>query len=185
MFFPRGGSAHVVRSMSRALGVHGWNVTILSGSGEADGDARSFYDDLALHVVDFTREGIPLHPSYEHRPDAPDPVFAGVDDEDYERHVEVWADALLEAGAPDADLLHLHHLTPINEAAERVAPGVPIIGHLPTASTPTTSTGSTSTASPTGSVTWSTSRRAGGPARARARSGTPPGRSRRLPTPPC
>jgi glycosyltransferase involved in cell wall biosynthesis len=28
------------------------------------------------------------------------------------------------------DLLHLHHLTPINEAAERRFPGVPRIGHL-------------------------------------------------------
>ena len=27
-------------------------------------------------------------------------------------------------------MLHLHHLTPIHEAALRVAPGVPIVGHL-------------------------------------------------------
>ena len=27
-------------------------------------------------------------------------------------------------------MLHLHHLTPIHEAAARVAPGVPIVGHL-------------------------------------------------------
>ena len=30
----------------------------------------------------------------------------------------------------DADVLHLHHLTPLNEAAARVAPHVPIVGHL-------------------------------------------------------
>ena len=28
------------------------------------------------------------------------------------------------------DVLHLHHLTPINAAAERVAPDVPVVGHL-------------------------------------------------------
>ena len=30
----------------------------------------------------------------------------------------------------DADVLHLHHLTPINEAAERAFPDVPRVGHL-------------------------------------------------------
>ena len=34
------------------------------------------------------------------------------------------------AGAAEADVLHLHHLTPINEAAERAFPDVPRIGHL-------------------------------------------------------
>ena len=33
-------------------------------------------------------------------------------------------------GAADADVLHLHHLTPINEAAERSFPEVPRVGHL-------------------------------------------------------
>ena len=34
------------------------------------------------------------------------------------------------AGAASADILHLHHLTPLNEAAARVAPHVPVVGHL-------------------------------------------------------
>jgi glycosyltransferase involved in cell wall biosynthesis len=71
-----------------------------------------------------------MHPSYEDRPDAPDRVFAALDDAAYERQVMAWARALGAAGAADADALHLHHLTPINEAASHVAPGVPIIGHL-------------------------------------------------------
>jgi hypothetical protein len=33
-------------------------------------------------------------------------------------------------GAAEADILHLHHLTPIHEAAARVAPEVPVVGHL-------------------------------------------------------
>ncbi|MEP6638808.1 MAG: glycosyltransferase family 4 protein, partial [Chloroflexota bacterium] len=72
----------------------------------------------------------PMHPSYEDRVDAPDAVFAGLDDETFERQVRAWVSALSDAGATAADLLHLHHLTPINEAALRVAPHVPVIGHL-------------------------------------------------------
>ena len=34
------------------------------------------------------------------------------------------------AGAREADVLHLHHLTPINEAAARVAPDVPVVGQI-------------------------------------------------------
>ena len=142
MFFPRGGSAHVARSLGRALPRHGWDVTILSGSRadlDGQGDARRFYAGLQPHVVDFTpalrsadplRAPVPVHPSFEDRPDAPDAVFASLDDEAFERQVLAWEYALRDAGAVSADVLHLHHLTPINEAAERVAPHVPVIGHL-------------------------------------------------------
>ena len=71
-----------------------------------------------------------MHPSYEDRPDAPDRIFAALDDAAYERQVTAWCRALQAVGAATADVLHLHHLTPINEAAARVAPGVPIVGHL-------------------------------------------------------
>jgi glycosyltransferase involved in cell wall biosynthesis len=72
----------------------------------------------------------PFQPSYEDRAGAPDKVFTTVDDTDYERLVAVWEDQLERAGAAEADVLHLHHLTPINEAAERRFPHVPRIGHL-------------------------------------------------------
>jgi glycosyltransferase involved in cell wall biosynthesis len=71
-----------------------------------------------------------FQPSYEDRPGAPDRVFARVGEEEYERLVAVWERQLAEAGAATADVLHLHHLTPIHEAAERYFPGVPRIGHL-------------------------------------------------------
>ena len=73
---------------------------------------------------------MPFQPSYEDRPGAPDRVFATVDDDAYERVVEVWVDALDRAGAAGAELLHLHHLTPANEAARRAFPALPVVGQL-------------------------------------------------------
>ena len=141
-FFPRGGSAHVTRNLATALGGAGWEVTVLSGSlsrpGEP-GDAREFYAGLDVRPLDMTRAlaaddpmgaDPPMHPSYEDRPGAPDRVFASLDDAQYERQVVAWCRALQSVGAASADVLHLHHLTPIHEAAARVAPGVPVVGHL-------------------------------------------------------
>jgi oligopeptide/dipeptide ABC transporter ATP-binding protein len=71
-----------------------------------------------------------MHASFEDRPGAPDRIFAALDDDEYERHVAAWARALDAAGAAQADILHLHHLTPLNAAAAIVAPGVPVVGHL-------------------------------------------------------
>ena len=71
-----------------------------------------------------------MHPSFEDRDGAPDRVFAKLDDAGYERLVDAWADALEQAGAADADVLHLNHLTPMHAAAARVAPDVPVVGHV-------------------------------------------------------
>ncbi|MGH2950408.1 MAG: glycosyltransferase family 4 protein, partial [Solirubrobacteraceae bacterium] len=141
-FFPRGGSAHVARSLARALGGAGWDVTVLSGSlarpGE-HGNAREFYAGLDVRPLDMThalaapdpmRADPPMHPSYEDRPGAPDRVLAALDDDAFERQAAAWYGALRAADAAGADVLHLHHLTPIHEAAARVAPGVPVVGHL-------------------------------------------------------
>ena len=142
MFFPRGGSAQVTRYLAGALLPHGWNARVLAGSlGEPgeESNAATFFDGLdvvpvpydeALEADDPLRADPPMHPSFEDRADAPDRVFASVDDETYEHLVEAWIDHLREAGADDADVLHLHHLTPINEAAERAFPDVPVVGHL-------------------------------------------------------
>ena len=132
MFFPRGGSAHVARALAEELPEHGFQVTILSGSLRGGGltDAERFYAGLDVHAVDFTAGDAPMHPSYEDRPGAPDPIFAAVGDAAYERHVDAWAAALERADAAGADVLHLHHLTPLHEAAARVAPAVPVVAHL-------------------------------------------------------
>jgi glycosyltransferase involved in cell wall biosynthesis len=142
LFFPRGGSAHVARNLARSLPATGWDATVLSGSLSLPGrpgDAREFYRGLDVRTLDMT-EAVgaadpmsadpPMHPSYEDRPDAADRVMAALDDAAFERQVIAWSRALAQAGAVQADVLHLHHLTPINEAAARVAPGVPVVGHL-------------------------------------------------------
>ncbi len=141
-FFPRGGSAHVARNLAAGLGRAGWDVTIVSGSltrpGEP-GNARQFYAGLDVRPLDMTRAleapdpmraDPPMHPSYEDRAGAPDRIFASLDDDEYERQVVAWTRALQSVDAASADVLHLHHLTPIHEAAARAAPGVPIVGHL-------------------------------------------------------
>jgi glycosyltransferase involved in cell wall biosynthesis len=145
LFSPRGGSAHVARALASGLRAHRCSVTLVAGSrGDlgGHGDARTFYGDV--QAVDFDpalASGAPLrfdgpagtapiHPSFEERPGAPDQVFAMLDDLDYERQVRAWARELGRAGAREADVLHLHHLTPLNEAAARIAPQVPVVGQL-------------------------------------------------------
>jgi glycosyltransferase involved in cell wall biosynthesis len=131
LFSPRGGSAHVAAALGEALPELGWDVTIVSGSlPGGPGDAEAFYEGLDVRAVDFTAGEAPMHPSYEDRADAPDRCFARLDDAELELHVDAWAAALDSAGAAEADVLHLHHLTPLNEAAARVAPDVPVVGHL-------------------------------------------------------
>ncbi len=144
-FFPRGGSSHVARALALHLPSHRWDVTLVAGSRTdlgSFGDATRFYPGLDIRPVSFDealrsadplrppRGAAPMQPSYEDRADAPDRVFASLDDDAFERQVRAWANALSAAGAAAADVLHLHHLTPIHEAASRVAPHVPVIGQL-------------------------------------------------------
>jgi len=147
LFFPRGGSAFVARALARGLTERGVQVKLVAGSRHDLGpmsDARSFYAGIDLHAVDFTPAlaapepmrfagppgTAPLHPSFEDRPGAPDRVFGELDEAAYRVHVDAWARELDAAGAPRADVLHLHHLTPLNAAAALVAPSVAVVGHL-------------------------------------------------------
>jgi glycosyltransferase involved in cell wall biosynthesis len=142
MFFPRGGSSQVARYLARSLPDWGWRTTLACGSLGSPGepsDAPTFFAGLDVRPLDFTAAldapdpmaaDPPFHPSFEDRPGAPDQVFAALDDTAFERQVAAWGRHLATAGAGHADLLHLHHLTPINEAAQRRFPDVPRIGHL-------------------------------------------------------
>ena len=146
LFSPRGGSSHATRALSAGLPAEGWAASLVAGSrGDAgpEQDAHAFYAGQEnLTVVDFTAAlrapdpmdpgpGVaPMHPSYEDRPGAPDRVFAALDDAALERQVRTWSDALRMHEAAGADVLHLHHLTPIHAAAARVAPRTPVVTQL-------------------------------------------------------
>ena len=141
-FFPRGGSAQVARSLARALPAAEWRLTLAAGSLGRWGEpthAASFFAGVDVEPLDYSPAleraeplvaPVPFPPSYEDRPGAPDRVFAAVDDARYELLVAAWIDLLARAGAGSADLLHLHHLTPANEAAARAFPSVPVLGQL-------------------------------------------------------
>ncbi|XAY05217.1 glycosyltransferase [Paraconexibacter sp. AEG42_29] len=139
----------MTRALTRGLAAdEGVEVTLLAGSRHdqsGHGDARRFYTGLDLHEVDFTPSlaaadptahratvpgTAPLQPSYEDRPNASDRVFTRLDAAAFEEHVSAWSRELVDAGAATADVLHLHHLTPLHEAAARVAPDVPVVTHL-------------------------------------------------------
>jgi len=146
LFFPRGGSAYVVRYLSPALARTGWSVSLAVGSLGTPGEethAPTFFDGLDVHVLDSTDavrvfeaggDAIaapkPMHPSYEDRAGAPDVVFAAVPPERAEHLGAAWEAPLRAAGADHADVFHLHHLTPQLDAAYRWWPQVPLVVHL-------------------------------------------------------
>jgi glycosyltransferase involved in cell wall biosynthesis len=141
-FFPRGGSAQVARELARALPGAGWETTLAAGSLGSPVEltnAGSFFAGIEVEPLDYSpalgladplAAPVPFPPSYEDRPGAPDRVFAAVDDAAFERLVGAWIGVLGRAGAAEADLLHLHHLTPANEAAARAFGAVPVLGQL-------------------------------------------------------
>ena len=145
-FSPRGGSAHVVRSLARALPDAGWAARIVAGSVGRPGDpghAATFYSGLPITVADFTpaldawRRGedpldqpVPLHASYEDKPGAPDRVLAAVPPRLAARQAAAWFDLLVAKRPLPPVVLHLHHLTPLHDAARRAWAEVPVVTHL-------------------------------------------------------
>src|ERR687897_3062636 len=137
IFFPRGGSAQVVRYLARSLPDAGWDPTIACGSLGPPGvqsNAATFFGGLDVRPVDYTAAAAapdpmaadpPFHPSFEDRAGAPDRVFARLDDAAFEHQVATWSRQLAAAGAPHAGLLPLPHPTPHNQAPQRDHPGVP------------------------------------------------------------
>lgn len=146
LFYPRGGSAQVVRYLARALPAAGWDVTVAAGSLGSSGEethAGTFFSGLTVTAADFTpaldafRRGedplaapMPLHPSFEDRPGAPDRLFAAVAPEPAEHQVRAWEIALTNAGFDAADVIHLHHLTPLHDVVARRWPDRPLVTHL-------------------------------------------------------
>ncbi len=146
LFFPRGGSAQVTRYLAAALERSGWAISLVAGSLGLPGagtHAPTFFGDFELHPLDYTAAvaahgaggsalaaAVPLHPSYEDRVGAPDPVLAAVDPATAVRLASVWEAPFRDAGADRADLFHLHHLTPQLDIVARRWPGTPLLAHL-------------------------------------------------------
>ena len=142
-FYPRGGSAQVVRYLAGALVDRGDSVTVCCGSlgpPGASSNAATFFDRLHVEALDFTEAvawhgrgrdpmaaPVPMHPSFEDRPDVPDRVFATLSDDEYRHQVEAWRLLLEKVGRPD--LYHVHHLTHVNDAVLAFR-DVPVVAHL-------------------------------------------------------
>jgi D-inositol-3-phosphate glycosyltransferase len=146
-FYPRGGSSHVAGYLSRALERHGWHVTLCCGSlgaaGARSNAATAFdgidivpaaYDDAVARWErgdDPMDAPFPMHPSYEARPAVPDRGFPWVSPTQGGRMTAAWARLIAGSEAMRrSQLLHLHHLTPLHDAAARVLPRVPVLTHL-------------------------------------------------------
>jgi glycosyltransferase involved in cell wall biosynthesis len=146
LFYPRGGSAQVIRYLAAALAAEDWTTSLVCGSLGGPGDRRhahSFFAGLEVAAMDYrpaleawghgrdpVAEPAPMHPSYEDRPDVPDRIFAAVAPELRGHLASAWQRLLSAAADPPPHVLHLHHLTPIHEAAANVLPGVPLVTHL-------------------------------------------------------
>jgi glycosyltransferase involved in cell wall biosynthesis len=146
-FYPRGGSAQVASYLSHALAEHGWQVTLACGSLGASGAlghaasvfagldiVPAAYDDAVARWhggEDPMDAPFPMHPSYETRSGVPDRGFPLVSPAQSAQMVAAWTGLLASsAGLARSRLLHLHHLTPVHEAAAAALPGVPILTHL-------------------------------------------------------
>ncbi len=145
-FYPRGGSAQVVRYLSVALAKEGWQTDLATGSlGDrgAAAHARTFFGRSDAVVADYTEAArrysrgsdamaapVPHHPSFEDRPDVADRVFASLDDSAAEHQVAAWEGLLAGSAWQTDSVLHLHHLTPIQQAAQRCFAHTPRVTHL-------------------------------------------------------
>ena len=141
-FFPRGGSAQVARALAGALPAAGWQTTLAAGSLGRPGEetnAGSFFSDLEVHPVDYTpalelarsaRRSASLPAVLRGSAGRARPHLRDCRRRSLRAASRCWSEALARAAAGEADLLHLHHLTPANEAAIRCFPSLPILGQL-------------------------------------------------------
>ena len=143
LFYPRGGSAQVIKYLAAALEGEGWSTELVCGSLGGPGErtyAKEFFDGIDVRALDYSgaveayRRGEdpiafdpPLHPSFEDRPGVPDRVFSEVSPALGDHIVDAWARHVSDMRP---EVLHLHHLSPLQEAFERTAPGTPLVTHL-------------------------------------------------------
>ena len=126
------GRRHAARRLAPDIG--GPRRRERASSSGRESRAVDFTDSVAPRTPLLTtavRDCAPMHASYEDRPGAEDPVFAAP----RRRGVRAPGRSVDRASSPPPapprrTMLYLHHLTPINEAAARAYPDVPVIGHI-------------------------------------------------------
>ncbi len=150
-FYPRGGSAQVVRYLARALIDRGHTVQVVSGSLKESGresDAEVFYEGIPLVEMDYAEAirgfgagldpmsdqfAAPLAPSYEDKPGVPDRVFYRVGRREMRHLVESWRSVLAKVTDDfRPHVAHLHHLNHLHLAAASLATmtRTPKLAHL-------------------------------------------------------
>ncbi|MFI6324800.1 glycosyltransferase family 4 protein [Nonomuraea sp. NPDC050556] len=144
-FFPRGGSAQVIRYLSEQLTGRGHTSRILCGSLGQPGDfshAPTFYAGMDIGPMDYNPaanayargysgmddQRAPFHPSYEDRgPTAPDRMFTAIPPHTIDHLVNAWARHLKSGRNDRSDVVHVHHLSHLQQAVAHAYPGVPRI----------------------------------------------------------
>ncbi|MGW2082039.1 glycosyltransferase family 4 protein [Streptomyces sp. NPDC001939] len=146
LFWPRGGSAQVIRYHLRELQSRGWNTMLHAGSLGQPGEpshGATFYHGLNFRPYDYNdaqarferhlnpQQGIrPFHPSYEDRGHCPDPLFPSVPPKDADHITRAWTDHLTQHRSGTPTVLHLHHLSPLQTSARTAYPHTPRVTTL-------------------------------------------------------
>lgn len=146
VFYPRGGSAQVIRYLLRELNSRGWQTRLATGTLGAAGTpshAATFYQGLDLRPFDYNaaqaafEDGadaqavpLPFHPSYEDHGDSADVMFSAVSPRAAAHLTRAWYEHLAAHRNPAAKLLHLHHLSHLQHAARQAYPAVPTVTTL-------------------------------------------------------
>ncbi|MFF9001516.1 glycosyltransferase family 4 protein [Streptomyces achromogenes] len=141
LFYPRGGSAQVVRYLLQELNARGHTTRLHAGSLGQAGDfshAPTFYRGLQLEPFDYNdsftawRRGddpqladLPHHPSYEDRGTCPDPLFSAVPPIAADHLTRAWTRHLADHRSTEVDVLHLHHLSHLQTSARAAYPDIP------------------------------------------------------------
>ena len=143
-FYPRGGSAQVVRYLGSRLR-KSLGTRLYTGSLGETGDlthAGTFFAGMDPVALDYTaadlewrngcdplRADPPMHGSFEDRPGVPDIFLAKLSPELAGRQVSAWR-RLFSLEEREPEIAHLHHLTPMHYAAFDLWPSATVVTHL-------------------------------------------------------